>query len=94
MTDLISIVITTFDRPDALDVVLRSLARQRDRRFEVLVADDGSGPETAALIERWKPRLGSALTHVWREHCGFRAAEIRNRAIRASRGCSEKWESM
>ena len=37
-------------------------------------------------VERWKPRLGSALTHVWREHCGFRAAEIRNRAIRASRG--------
>jgi glycosyltransferase involved in cell wall biosynthesis len=84
--DLISIVVTTFDRPDALNVVLRSLARQRDRRFEVLVADDGSGPETAALIERWQPRLGAALTHVWQEHRGFRAAEIRNRAIRASRG--------
>jgi len=84
--DLISIIVTTFDRADALDVVLRSLARQNDRRFEVVIADDGSGPETAALIERWKPQLGAALSHVWQEHREFRAAEIRNRAIRASRG--------
>jgi len=86
VTDLISIIVTTFEREDALDAVLRSLSAQSDRGFEVLVADDGSGPETAALIERWKPRLGVELTHVWQEHRGFRAAEIRNRAIRASRG--------
>ena len=84
--DLISIVVTTFDRADALDVVLRSLAQQTDRRFEAVIADDGSGPKTAALIEQWKPKLGVALAHVWQEHCDFRAAEIRNRAIRASRG--------
>ena len=86
VTDLISIIVTTFDRPDALDAVLRSLARQEDRGFEVVIADDGSGAATAALIEQWKPRLGAALSHVWQEQRGFRAAEIRNRAIRASRG--------
>ena len=86
MPDLISIIVTTFDRPDALGSVLRSLACQSDRRFEVLIADDGSGPATAALIEQWKPTLGVALSHVWQEQRGFRAAEIRNRAIRASRG--------
>jgi glycosyltransferase involved in cell wall biosynthesis len=74
VTDLISIIVTTFDREDALDAVLRSLSAQSDRRFEVLVADDGSGPGTAALIERWKPRLGVKLTHVWQDHRGFRAA--------------------
>ena len=84
--DLISIIVTTFDRPDALGAVLRSLARQSDRSFEVLIADDGSGPATVVLIEQWKPRLGVALSHVWQEQRGFRAAEIRNRAIRASRG--------
>ena len=84
--DLISILVTTFDRPDALDAVLRSLARQTDRGFEVVVADDGSGPATAALIEQWKQRFGVALKHVWQEHRGFRAGEIRNRAIRDSRG--------
>jgi glycosyltransferase involved in cell wall biosynthesis len=86
LTGLISIIVTTFDRPDALHAVLRSLARQGERRFEVVVADDGSGAETAALIEQWKPQLGVPLHHVWQEHRDFRAAEIRNRAIHASRG--------
>jgi GT2 family glycosyltransferase len=83
---LISIIVTTFDRPDALDAVLRSLARQHDRRFEVVVADDGSGRATAELIEGWASRLGAPLVHAWHEHHGFRAAEIRNRALRRSGG--------
>ncbi len=86
MPDLISIIVTTYEREDALDAVLRSLAGQRDRRFEVVVADDGSGPGTAALVEQWQPRLGVPLSHVWQEHHGFRAAEIRNRALLAARG--------
>jgi glycosyltransferase involved in cell wall biosynthesis len=86
VADLTSIIVTTYDRTDALDAVLRSLSRQQDRRFEVIVADDGSGPETAALIKAWQPRLGAPLKHVWQEHRDFRAAEIRNRAIRASKG--------
>jgi glycosyltransferase involved in cell wall biosynthesis len=86
MADLISVITTTHDREDALEAVLRGLSRQTDRGFEVVIADDGSGPATAALIARWKPRLGAPLAHVWQEHRGFRAAEIRNRAIAASRG--------
>jgi glycosyltransferase involved in cell wall biosynthesis len=86
MTGLISIVTTTYDREDALDAVLRGLSRQTDREFEVVIADDGSGRATAALIEGWKPRLGAPLLHVRQEHRGFRAAEIRNRALGASRG--------
>jgi glycosyltransferase involved in cell wall biosynthesis len=50
------------------------------------VADDGSGPATAALIEQHKPRFGDRLAHVRQEHRGFRAGKIRNRAVRASRG--------
>lgn len=86
MAGLASIITTTYDRADALDAVLRSLSGQTDRDFEVVIADDGSGLDTAELIERWKPRLAVPLSHVWQEHCDFRAAEIRNRAIRASRG--------
>src|SRR6188508_313743 len=59
VADLISVIVTTYNRPDALDAVLRSLSRQTDRDFEVVVADDGSEPETARLIEDWKPRLGA-----------------------------------
>lgn len=86
MTDLVSVVVTTCNREDALDAVLRSLSRQTDRAFEVIVADDGSGPATAKLIADWKPRLGAPLAHAWHEHKGFRAGEIRNRAILASGG--------
>ncbi len=86
MSGLISVVVTTYNREDALAAVLRSLACQKDRNFEVLVADDGSSPATAALVEEWKSRLGVPLTHVWHEHRGFRAGEIRNRALRASHG--------
>jgi glycosyltransferase involved in cell wall biosynthesis len=78
--------VTTYNREDALDAVLRSLARQTDEKFEVLVADDGSGRATAQLLEQWKAKIGRRLEHIWQEDRGFRAAEIRNRAIVASRG--------
>jgi glycosyltransferase involved in cell wall biosynthesis len=86
VAELISVVVTTYNREDALAAVLRSLARQTDADFEVLVADDGSGPATAALVEAWKAKVGHRVEHVWHSDDGFRAAEIRNRAILAARG--------
>jgi glycosyltransferase involved in cell wall biosynthesis len=86
VAELISVIVTTYERDDALAAVLRSHAQQSDRDFEVIVADDGSGPATAALIESWKARIGHRVEHVWHEDIGFRAAEIRNRAILAARG--------
>ena len=83
--DLISVIITTYNREDALAAVLRGLAHQTDRRFEVVVADDGSPPSTARVIAAWRPQF-DRLAHVWHEHKGFRAAEIRNRAILESFG--------
>ena len=86
MPELISVIVTTYNREDALEAVLSALSGQTDREFEVVVADDGSRPTTAALIERWKGRLGIPLSHVWQADRGFRAAEIRNRALLAARG--------
>lgn len=86
MAELISIVVTTYNRDDALAAVLRSLAGQTDPDFEVIVADDGSRPSTALLVETWKGRVGLRLEHVWHEDRGFRAAEIRNRAVLVARG--------
>ena len=84
MTELISVIVTTYLRPDALDAVLRGLDAQADRDFEVIVADDGSGPETAALVAGWQKHM--PVAHVWQENKGFRAAAIRNRAVQQSRG--------
>jgi glycosyltransferase involved in cell wall biosynthesis len=86
VAELISVIVTTYNREDALDAVLRSLAHQTDSDFEVIVADDGSGPSTAATIDRWRANAGRRLERVWHEDRGFRAAEIRNRAILAARG--------
>lgn len=86
MKGLISIIVTTYNREDALHAVLRSLAQQTDMDFEVLIADDGSGPATAELFNSWKARLPQLAEHIWQENRGFRAAEIRNRAILAARG--------
>jgi glycosyltransferase involved in cell wall biosynthesis len=86
MHDLISVLISIYDRPDALDAVLRGLSRQTDRNFEVIASDDGSPPSTAAVVQSWQDRLGVPLAHVWHEHHGFRASEISNRAILKSRG--------
>jgi glycosyltransferase involved in cell wall biosynthesis len=86
VTALISVIVTTYNREDALAAVLRSLARQSDQDFEVVVADDGSGPATAAQIALWKSTIGRRVEHVWHEDRGFRAGEIRNRAILAARG--------
>ena len=86
MAELISVIVTTYNREDALDAVLRSLARQTDADFEVVVADDGSEPGTAQLVEAWKAKVGHRVEHVWHPDAGFRAAEIRNRAVLVSRG--------
>jgi glycosyltransferase involved in cell wall biosynthesis len=86
VAELISVIVTTYNREDALEAVLRSLARQSDADFEVIVADDGSGQATAALVEAWKAKVGHRVEHVWHQDSGFRAAEIRNRAVLASRG--------
>jgi glycosyltransferase involved in cell wall biosynthesis len=81
VAELISVVVATYNREDALDAVLRSLASQEDHNFEVVVADDGSGPATRRLVQSWVPTLGARLIHVWHQDRGFRLAEIRNRAI-------------
>jgi glycosyltransferase involved in cell wall biosynthesis len=84
--NLISVVVTTYERPDALDAALSGLARQTDRNFEIIVADDGSGAETEHVLSGWRSRMPVPVKHVWHRHQGFRGAEIRNRAIRAGAG--------
>lgn len=86
MAELISLIVATYNREDALAAVLRSLSRQSDTDFELIVADDGSGTATACVLTEWAARMPVPLKHVWHPDRGFRLAEIRNRAIRASAG--------
>ena len=86
MTELISVILATYNRPDALDAVFRGLSRQTERDFEIVIADDGSGTATAQVVKRWAAADSLPIAHVWHEDRGFRLAEIRNRAILRSRG--------
>jgi glycosyltransferase involved in cell wall biosynthesis len=86
VNELISVIVSTYNRADALEVVLRGLCRQTDRNFEIVVADDGSGPETARVVHDWASRKLLPIKHVWHEDTGFRLSEIRNCGIRASSG--------
>jgi len=86
VNDLISVIVSTYNREDALDVVLRALSRQSDRNFEIVVADDGSGPETARVVREWTATETVPIRHVWHEDRGFRLSDIRNRGIRESAG--------
>lgn len=47
----VSIVIPTRDRPHLLELTLRSVLAQRLVEIDVIVVDDGAGPETRTLIE-------------------------------------------
>jgi glycosyltransferase involved in cell wall biosynthesis len=82
----VSLIVTTYNWPDALDRVLASVATQTHKPDEVIVADDGSAASTKALVEDWRTGLSCPLHHVWQQDLGFRAARIRNRGIAASRG--------
>jgi len=82
----ISVIITTFNRPNALARVLEGLRYQTMPAHEVIVADDGSGPETGKTVRGFVPAFSCSLLHEWQEDLGFRAARIRNKAIRKSRG--------
>ena len=81
-----SVIVTTYNRPDALASVLQALAAQKDRDFEVLVADDGSRQETAHLVQRMARDFPVPLLHVWQEDIGFRAGAARNRACAQASG--------
>ena len=84
-----SLVVTTYNRPDALQLVLESALRQTLLPGEVIVADDGSTDPTAAVVRAIAPRFaqrGATLRHVWHPDEGFRAAAIRNRALAAAGG--------
>lgn len=83
---LISLILSTYNRPDALDMALKSLMRQTDRHFEILVADDGSTDDTRRLIETYRATSNVPIRHVYQPDDGFQLSRIRNKAVAQSLG--------
>jgi glycosyltransferase involved in cell wall biosynthesis len=85
----ISLVLATYEMPRHLELVLTALRRQSFRRFEILLCDDGSGPDTRKIVEAFRTAFaagGITLTRLWQENRGFRKCRLLNEAIRRSRG--------
>ena len=76
-----AIVVSTYNRPDALRIVMESLLNQTVLPDEIIIADDGSTEQTKNLINSYKERYPNLITHVWHEDTGFRLAAIRNKAM-------------
>lgn len=79
-----SIILATYQWPEALDMVLSALLTQTEKAFDVMLADDGSDQRTKLVVDRYKPLL--RIEHFWQENKGFRKCRILNHAIRASKG--------
>lgn len=81
-----SVVITTYNRPDALAAVLAACFLQDDKNFEIIIADDGSTANTRDCVARLAAGAPVAVKHVWQPDDGFRAAMARNRGTLAATG--------
>lgn len=81
----IAVIVTTYNRPDALAAVLAGYLAQDSAPSELIVADDGSTAETRDVIAAHASRAAFPMRHVWQEDLGFRAATARNRALAATR---------
>ncbi len=78
----ISLIITTYNRPEALALVLDSVLMQTELPGEIIIADDGSTGKTRLLIENYTKKSKVPIKHIWHKDEGFRVAKIRNRAIK------------
>ena len=79
-----AVIVTTYNRPDALAAVLAGFQAQSVQDFELLIADDGSTAATRTAIDAFRNETGFPVHHLWHEDHGFRAAAIRNRALAAT----------
>ena len=92
---LISVIVSTYNRPDALEAVLLSLLDQTDNRYEIVIADDGSGAATQGVVDQFQQTAAAArqlrasapqVIHAWQSDTGFRLSAVRNLGVYAGSG--------
>lgn len=81
-----SLIVSTYNRPEALRLCLHSIMHQIKLPDEVVIGDDGSIDETKNLINQFKEISPITIKHIWHEDKGFRLAMMRNKCVAASSG--------
>ena len=79
-----ALLVSTYNWPEALSLIFKSLGDQSVAPDEVLIADDGSAEETRKLITEFKEKSSLRINHFWHEDRGFRKSEALNKAIAGS----------
>ena len=82
----LTLIITTYNWPESLLLVIQSIRNQTISPSEIIIADDGSNYKTKELINKCNKDFGMKIVHSWQEDIGFRAARSRNNAIHKSSG--------
>jgi glycosyltransferase involved in cell wall biosynthesis len=82
----ITLLITTYNKPDFLSLTLQSLRRQSQMPDELVIADDGSDPATRRVVDEYSNRIPVPIKYVWQEDKGFRKSKVINKAIAAAFG--------
>jgi glycosyltransferase involved in cell wall biosynthesis len=79
-----SVIMSTYNAIDWLEKVIWGFSAQTITDFELVIADDGSTPETKHKIDALRSELNLSIIHVWQEDHGFQKTKILNKAILAS----------
>jgi len=80
----LSLIIATYNQPDALEKVLAGISLQKIQPGEILIADDGSGESTRELIDGWRSQV--PVHHLWHPDNGFLKTTILNKTVAAAAG--------
>lgn len=78
----IALLVSTYNWPEALELVLLSIKRQSVLPNEVIIADDGSTASTQLLIEQFQKSFPVNIKHIWHEDTGFTKTVILNKAFK------------
>jgi glycosyltransferase involved in cell wall biosynthesis len=83
---VISVLLATYNWPEALSLCLQALREQTNKNFEIIICDDGSKDETRTLIFEFQKDFPVPLKHLWQEDDGFRKTLILNEGIKSANG--------
>lgn len=81
-----SLILSTYNRPEALRLCLLSIFGQRVLPDEIIIGDDGSRKPTFELIKEMQAQSPVQIKHVWQEDDGFRLAMMRNKCVAGASG--------
>jgi glycosyltransferase involved in cell wall biosynthesis len=82
----LSVVVSSYNQPNALRLTLAGFAAQDDLDFGLIIADDGSDDDIRRLVEAFAQGAPFPVQFITQPHDGFRKARILNKAIVAAQG--------